>query len=64
MLVDGGVTIKHYKHPRTLGEIRQHIADKADGAPAKVRVRERPTYWDDRLRARRSRHKFKHRSRR
>lgn len=57
------MTIKHYKRPRTLGEIRQHIADKADGAPAKVRVRERPTYWDDRLRARRSRHKFKHRSR-
>lgn len=58
------MTIKHYKHPRTLGEIRQRAADVADGAPAKVRIRERPTYWDDRLRARRSRHKFKHRSRR
>ena len=44
--------------------VHTNVADKADGAPAKVRVRERPTYWDDRLRARRSRHKFKHRSRR
>ena len=60
----GSVTLKHYKHPRTLGEIRQRAADVADGLPAKVRAKWRPTYWDDRPRARRSSHKLKHRSRR
>lgn len=57
--------VKHmFKHPRTTQERRQFYADKADGLPARVRTRYRPTSYDDVPHARQSRHTHKHRSRR
>lgn len=52
--------VKHmFKHPRTTQERRQFYADKADGLPARVRTRYRPTSYDDVKHARQPRRRYK-----